>query len=100
MRATSANQTSMPAASRSLSGVISSRRAGKLFNILECPFRLRMMARASRKFAIPYGAQFPAQGLLGDVAQTDWRTPHDDRTEDHPRQGWTLRARQAARQCQ
>jgi len=25
-----------------------------------------MMARASRKFAIPYGAQFPAQGLLGD----------------------------------
>jgi hypothetical protein len=28
-----------------------------------------MMARASRKFAIPYGAQFPAQGLLGDVAQ-------------------------------
>ena len=25
------------------------------------------MARAGRKFAIPHGAQFPAQGLLGDA---------------------------------
>jgi hypothetical protein len=44
--------------------MISSRGRGNFFKILDCPFRLRMMGRAGRKFVIPHGAQFPAQGLL------------------------------------
>ena len=66
MRASSTNQTSMAAGSTPFSRPISSRRAGKLFKILDRALSLRVMTGTSRELTISHGAQFPAQCLLGD----------------------------------
>ena len=66
MRASSANQTSMAAGSTPFSRPISSRRAGKLFKILDRALSLLVMTGTSRELTISHGAQFPAQCLLGD----------------------------------
>jgi hypothetical protein len=66
MRASSENQTSIAAGSTPFSRAISSRRAGKLFYILDGSLGLRMVTRASGELAIAHGPKFSAQGLLGD----------------------------------
>src|ERR1700734_2763860 len=66
MRASSANQTSMAAGSPPFSRPISSRRAGKLFKILDRALSLLVVTGTSRELTISHGAQFPAQCLLGD----------------------------------
>ena len=66
MRASSADQTSMAAGSTPFSRPISSRRAGKLFKILDRALSLWLMTGTSRELTISHGAQFPAQCLLGD----------------------------------
>ena len=66
MRASSANQTSMASGAMPFSRLISSRRSGRLFKVLNCAFRLGVMARASRELAIIHLAQHAAQRLLGD----------------------------------
>jgi hypothetical protein len=66
MRASSANQTFMALGSTPFSPPIFAKHSGRLFKILEGAGGLRVMARTSRELAIAHGAQFAAQGPLGD----------------------------------
>jgi hypothetical protein len=63
MRASSANQTSIAPGSQPWSRAMLASVAGKFFKSLNRAFRLRIMARASRKPRVAHRPQFPAQRL-------------------------------------
>jgi hypothetical protein len=55
----------MSRASTAFSRAISSKRAGKFFELVDRAVALRMMARPRRELAIAHGAQFAAHGRFG-----------------------------------
>src|SRR5580704_18030943 len=66
MRASSANQISISSGATPLSRAIPSRRAGNFFEVFDGARGLRVMARTSRKLAIPQRAEFTAHRLRRD----------------------------------